>query len=129
MLVDPVKNLSAFVGTPVATTSPERILEDDELLVLGNLHFRVIATPGHSPGGVCFLIEEQGVIFCGDTLFYGSIGRTDFPGCSTEQLLTSIKRKILTLPDNVVCYPGHGPSTTVGAERVNNPFLTGAYLA
>ncbi|HPI31987.1 MAG TPA: MBL fold metallo-hydrolase, partial [candidate division Zixibacteria bacterium] len=89
---------------------------------------RVLATPGHSPGGVCYLDERAGVLFTGDTLFWGSIGRTDLPGGSHTQLIRSIRAKILTLPDGVICYPGHGPTTTVGGERVNNPFLMDDYV-
>ncbi|MEW5922554.1 MAG: MBL fold metallo-hydrolase, partial [Candidatus Zixiibacteriota bacterium] len=88
-----------------------------------SLTFSVFSTPGHSPGGVCYFIENK--LFCGDTLFYDSIGRTDLPGGNLQQLLLSIERNILTLPDAVICYPGHGPATTVGQERRNNPFLTG----
>jgi hydroxyacylglutathione hydrolase len=128
-LTDPAKNLSLWLEQPVTAPAPDRILEDEELVVYGKLTFRVLATPGHSPGGVCYLIEEAGKLICGDTLFQGSVGRTDFPGSSMDQLLDSIRRKILTLPNGVICYPGHGPSTTVGAERVNNPFLTGANFA
>ena len=129
MLPDPAKNLSLWLEAPVIAPAPDRILEDEEKVIFGELEFTVLATPGHSPGGICFLLEREGILLCGDTLFKESIGRTDFPGGSLEQLLSSIKRKIMTLPDKVVCYPGHGDSTTVGAERVNNPFLTGANFA
>jgi hydroxyacylglutathione hydrolase len=129
LLTDPAKNLSTWLETPVVAPPPDQVVDDEELLVFGTLAFRVLATPGHSPGGVCYLLEESGKLICGDTIFQGSVGRTDFPGSSMDQLLDSIRRKILTLPNGVICYPGHGPSTTVGAERVNNPFLTGANFA
>ena len=95
------------------------------LISIGPVNLKVFHTPGHSPGGLCFLDEKENLLFCGDTLFYGSIGRTDFPGCSHEQLLNSIKTKLLPLPDSIKCIPGHGPATSIGAERVNNPFLQG----
>jgi glyoxylase-like metal-dependent hydrolase (beta-lactamase superfamily II) len=88
-----------------------------------------LATPGHTPGGVCFLDEKENLLVTGDTLFWGSIGRTDLPGGSLPTLLDSIKTRILTLPDAIRCYPGHGPETTVGAERSSNPFLTGDFYA
>ena len=95
--------------------------------MFGSVALRVLSTPGHTPGGVCYLDEQEGILFCGDTLFSGSIGRTDLPGGSHDQLIESISNKILTLPDEIVCLPGHGPQTTVGAERNNNPFLAGGY--
>ena len=83
------------------------------------------ADPGHSPGSVVF--EGEGVVFTGDVLFQGSIGRTDLPGGDTQTLFRSIERELLTLPDSTIVYSGHGPETTVGRERHANPFLTGAY--
>lgn len=129
LLSNPSANVSAMIGTPIVAPPPDELVKDEEVIAIGSIKLRVLATPGHSPGGVCYLDETEGNLFCGDTLFYGSIGRTDFPGCSTEQLLDSINKKILTLPDSIICYPGHGPKTTVGGERINNPFLTGRYFA
>ena len=94
----------------------------------GPIFLKSLATPGHSPGGICLLHESEGILFCGDCLFAGSIGRTDFPGCSTKLLMNSIETKIMSLPDSIVCLPGHGPKTTVGAERASNPFLQGDYF-
>jgi glyoxylase-like metal-dependent hydrolase (beta-lactamase superfamily II) len=102
---------------------PDRWLRDGDRLRVGSLDLTVRHTPGHSPGGVCLLGE--GLAFVGDTLFAGSIGRTDLPGASTEALLESIARVLLPLPDDTVCYPGHGPATTIGDERRSNPFLQG----
>jgi glyoxylase-like metal-dependent hydrolase (beta-lactamase superfamily II) len=82
---------------------------------------KVIHTPGHTPGGVCYYVGNS--IFVGDTLFAGSIGRTDFPGGSHEGLIKSVKERIFPLGDDVVVYPGHGPSTTIGEEKRHNPFL------
>ena len=95
--------------------------EEGDVLKAGSVELRVIHTPGHSMGGVCFL--GDGFILAGDTLFQMSIGRTDLPGGSYKTLLASIKEKLLTLPDDTVVYPGHGPSTSIGFERENNPFL------
>ncbi|UCC45493.1 MAG: MBL fold metallo-hydrolase [Candidatus Zixiibacteriota bacterium] len=129
LLDDPMDNGSAFFGIPVSAPQPDRCLADEEVITFGTVSLRVLATPGHSIGSVCYLDETAGNLFCGDALFAGSIGRTDLPGGSLEQLLKSIRAKILGLPDSVVCYPGHGPSTTVGTERVSNPFLVGGAFA
>lgn len=100
---------------------PDRWLVDGDRLQVGGLTLTVRHTPGHSPGGVCLL--GDGLAFVGDTLFAGSIGRTDLPGADTATLLASIARVLLPLPDETVCYPGHGPETTMGEERRTNPFL------
>lgn len=104
-----------------AGIQPDLLLHGGELIRAGGLVFKVVHTPGHSPGGICLV--GDGVIFSGDTLFRNSIGRYDFPGASGHQLLDSIRNKLLSLPDETVVYPGHGPQTTVGEERKNNPFL------
>jgi glyoxylase-like metal-dependent hydrolase (beta-lactamase superfamily II) len=96
-------------------------LSEGDIVEVGELRFKVLHTPGHSPGGICLL--GHGVVFCGDTLFNFSIGRTDFPGCSYEQLMKSIYTKLMTLPDETEVFPGHGPQTTIGFERKHNPFL------
>jgi hydroxyacylglutathione hydrolase len=103
--------------------APDRLLRDGEVLMLGGRPFRVVHTPGHSPGHICLL--GDGVAFVGDVVFAGSVGRTDLPGADHGALLHSIARHILTLPDDTVLYNGHGPSTTVGRERRTNPFLVG----
>ncbi|MCD6452768.1 MAG: MBL fold metallo-hydrolase [Dehalococcoidales bacterium] len=99
---------------------PDRLLEDGDNLDIGGMRFTVLHTPGHTPGGVCFLGE--GVVFSGDTLFRGSIGRTDLPGGSFRQLVSSIRSQLMVLADNIAVYPGHGAETTIGAERAN-PYL------
>lgn len=96
---------------------------EEKTYTFGNIEFQVIHTPGHSPGGCCFLFND--VLFSGDTLFEGSVGRSDLPGGSMEELLTSIKTKLLKLDDGVVVYPGHGSSTTIKKEKQFNPFLAG----
>ncbi len=102
-------------------SSPDRLLGDGDSIDIGDLHFTVLHTPGHSPGGICLL--GHGVLFSGDTLFNYGIGRTDFPGGSHNQLMNSISTRLMALPDDTVVYPGHGPDTTIGIERRGNPFL------
>jgi len=100
---------------------PDRLLKDGDFLVVGDLKFQVLHTPGHSPGGIC--LAGYGVVFSGDALFNGSIGRTDGPSGDSDLLISSIRAKLLVLPDQTVVLPGHGPKTTIGQERRNNPFL------
>lgn len=100
---------------------PDRQLEAGQKIPVGDLTLRVHHTPGHSPGSVCF--ETHGQIFCGDLIFAGSIGRTDLPGGSQAVLLESIRTQILPRGDEKVLHPGHGPATTIGRERLTNPFL------
>jgi glyoxylase-like metal-dependent hydrolase (beta-lactamase superfamily II) len=101
--------------------SPDRLLEDGDSLVIGDLEFQVIHTPGHSAGGIC--LTGHGVVFSGDTLFAAGIGRTDGPGGDFNQLIASIRNRLLALPDQTVVLPGHGPKSTIGRERQGNPFL------
>jgi glyoxylase-like metal-dependent hydrolase (beta-lactamase superfamily II) len=100
-------------------------LEDRQNLFLGRTTFETRHAPGHTPGHVMFYLADGGVLFCGDVIFQLSIGRTDLPGGNTEDLLASIRSQVLTLPDETILYPGHGPATTVGFERLHNPFLAG----
>ena len=102
----------------------DKFLEDSETIALGEFKIKVLHTPGHTPGGSCFLIEDM--LFSGDTLFAGSVGRTDFPGGSYDALIVSIQKKILPLGDDIKVFPGHGSSTTIGEERRNNPFIVDA---
>lgn len=96
-------------------------LKDGDILTLGNMEVKCIETPGHTPGGVCFLVENN--LFTGDTLFSGSIGRTDLTGGDFDTIISSIKEKLMVLDNSVVVYPGHGPSSTIGREKQSNPFL------
>lgn len=98
-------------------------LEDGQTIQLGNDSFKVIHTPGHTQGGVCFYNEEQGILFSGDTLFQCSVGRSDLEGGNQSQLIKAICEKLLVLPDHVQVYPGHGAPTTIGFEKVNNYYL------
>lgn len=100
---------------------------DGEIYELGKLRFKVLHCPGHTRGHVVLAEESQKAVFVGDCLFQNSIGRTDLPGGSSDQLMDSIENKIIALGDEFTVYSGHGPETTVGEERVSNPFLTGAY--
>jgi len=97
--------------------------KDGEILKLAGFDIEALHTPGHTEGGSCYYIKEIGVIFSGDTLFCGSVGRTDFPGGSMSEIVRSIKEKVMVLPDDTKVYPGHGEGTSVGYERENNPFL------
>ena len=106
----------------------ERHWQDGEVYKVGELEFKVLHCPGHTPGHVVLFEPGERKVFVGDCLFAGSVGRTDLPGGSTRQLMDSIHEKILTLGDDVVVYSGHGPETTIGRERRTNPFLTGRYL-
>lgn len=99
------------------------LADGDEIAFGDDGHLRVLHTPGHSPGGVCFFAEGDGLVLTGDTLFAGSVGRTDLPGGSWETLLASIQSRLLTLDDEVVVLPGHGPASSIGEERRYNPFL------
>ncbi len=103
----------------------DRHIEDEEVIELGGLQLRSLYTPGHAPGHIAFYIESEGLLLSGDALFAGSVGRVDLPGGSMEVLMRSIEERLLTLPDETRVYPGHGPETTIGNERVHNPFLQG----
>jgi hydroxyacylglutathione hydrolase len=119
--------LGAMMGRPSGgIPKVDRQLKDGDKLDIGDLHFTVLHTPGHSPGGIC--LSGSGVVFCGDTLFNFSIGRTDFPGGDYDQIIDSIQKKIMVLPNETKVYCGHGPATTVGFERKANPFLQGRPL-
>ncbi len=103
---------------------PARLLTDGDAVRAGGFAFRVLHTPGHTPGSLCFLLEAgEPWLFSGDTLFRGTVGRTDFPGGSAADLRRSLRTKLLPLPDATVVYPGHGDPTTMGRERRANPFL------
>ena len=121
MLEDPALNGSTLYGFVTPLSRADIVVEDGAVLEAGALRIRDLHTPGHSAGGVCYHIGS--LLFSGDTLFEGGIGRYDLPGGSAETLLHSINEKLLALPDDTLVYPGHGPETTVGIERRTNPFL------
>jgi glyoxylase-like metal-dependent hydrolase (beta-lactamase superfamily II) len=112
-----------FGVSVVPSPEPARFLKEGDTVSAGSVSLKVLDAPGHSPGHI--VLVGDGHVFCGDVLFQGSIGRTDLPGGDYHQLLESIRTKLLTLPDDTVVYPGHGPATTIGDERNTNPFLVG----
>ncbi|HBO84190.1 MAG: MBL fold metallo-hydrolase [Deltaproteobacteria bacterium GWC2_42_11] len=123
-LFDEAASHATFFGISSETPpKPDMFLNEGDIIRVGRLEIKVIHTPGHTKGGVSLFLDN--VLFTGDTLFAGSVGRTDFPGGSLEQLISSIKNKLLPLGDSVVVYPGHGPTTTIGKEKKHNTFLTG----
>lgn len=121
LLMDSGMNVSEMAGR-ACTVKANAFLEDGQEMTLEGMTFRVILTPGHTAGGCCFYFEEDGILVSGDTLFQESVGRTDFPTGSYSELIRSIKEKLFVLPDEVRVYPGHGESTTIGYEKIHNPF-------
>ena len=119
------RSSSAMFGPPDPAPPPDKLLNGGVSMNFGDLHFLVLHTPGHSPGSIC--LAGHGVVFSGDTLFNYSIGRHDLPGGSYSQIMNSLQTKLMVLPDDTVVYPGHGPDTTIGAERRANPFLRGYF--
>jgi hydroxyacylglutathione hydrolase len=125
-LYDALPAYGSWVGRRLdAPPAPQVELSAGQVLSIGQHRFEVRFTPGHSPGSVSFL--GQGMIFGGDVLFNGSVGRTDLPGGDAATLMSTIQAEFLSLPDSTVVHSGHGPKTTIGVERLTNPFLTGAY--
>jgi glyoxylase-like metal-dependent hydrolase (beta-lactamase superfamily II) len=126
LLTDANANLSAPFGMPIISPPADQTVREGEMLNLGGIDLEVREIPGHSPGHVVFVHRATPtIVFGGDVLFRGSVGRTDFPGGSAEQLFDGIRGKLFTLPDDTVVYPGHGPVTTTGFERRTNPFVGG----
>jgi hydroxyacylglutathione hydrolase len=128
-LYDNVELQARFLGmpwSPPPPPPPTRELAGDEVLAFGHREARALHTPGHTPGSLCFFLERGGetpLLFAGDTLFRRSVGRTDLWGGSFEQLATSIRERLFSLPDDTLVIPGHGPTTTIAAERDGNPFV------
>lgn len=121
MLAEPQKNLSVFSFNPISAPKADRLLKDKDKIKVGRMEFEVLHTPGHTEGSISLFTDK--IIFSGDLIFYGSVGRTDLPGGSYKELLRSIQENILDKEDDTLIYPGHGPATTVGEEKRNNPFL------
>jgi hydroxyacylglutathione hydrolase len=125
-LYDALPRYGAWVGRALEMPPPPQVdLRPGQRLAVGGFTFDVRFTPGHSPGSVSFV--GNGMVFGGDVLFNGSVGRTDLPGGDTATLMQTIQTEFLSLPDSTVVHSGHGPDTTIGVERLTNPFLTGAY--
>lgn len=116
-------NCAEMMGKSYILT-PDIYIKDNEVLTLAGITFKVIQTPGHTAGGLCYYFEKEAVLISGDTLFFESIGRTDFPTGNSTNLLESIQNKLMILPDEVKVYTGHGENTTIGHERNNNPYLS-----
>lgn len=128
-LEDPALNGSArwpMVTPPISCRPRDKSLADGETLYLAGFSIEVLHTPGHSPGSVSFYLPEEKILLAGDTLFAGSIGRTDLPGGDYATLMQVIKKRLFTLPDDTQVYPGHGPKTTIRDEKQYNPFVGGA---
>jgi len=119
-LSNPALNLSGMLGLPIKVPEKVLLLEDGQKIGVGDISLEVIHTPGHTPGGIC--LKGEGFCFTGDTLFAQGIGRSDIPGACEEDLFKSIKEKLFLLKDEIIIYPGHGPSSCIGEERKNNPF-------
>ena len=131
LLRDPEANMSAQFGVPLYSPAADQMVADGERIEVAGLEFEVREIPGHSPGSVVFVCDkfDPAFVFGGDVLFAGSVGRTDLGG-NMKQLLQGIRTKLLSLPETTVVYPGHGPATTVGAEKRSNPFIgeSGTYF-
>lgn len=121
MLTSPSLNLSNFIGGGLSLAPADRLLKEGDDIQVGNIRFKVIHTPGHTPGGICLSYKE--FLFSGDTLFHESVGRTDLPGGSAGKLIAGIKEKLLVLPPRTKVFPGHGPETSIGWESAHNPFI------
>lgn len=122
MLLDPSVNMSGFFGGG-CSVRPDVLLKDLDVFTAAGFSIQMIHTPGHTVGSCCYYIEEEGVLFSGDTLFYGSVGRTDFPGGSTAEIVRSLHKLVETLPEETEVFPGHDASTTIGYEKRYNPFV------
>ncbi len=114
-------NISEMAGR-ACTLKANEFLKDGQEMTIEGMTFRVILTPGHTSGSCCYYFEEEHILVSGDTLFQESVGRTDFPTGSYSELIRSIKEKLFVLPDDVRVYPGHGESTSIGYEKIHNPF-------
>jgi len=124
MLTGTKDNLSTLAGQTFGTEPADVFIEEGDKIEQANIKLEVLHTPGHTPGGISLYSREDQLVFAGDSLFAGSVGRTDIPPYgNTEQLIRGIRKKLLTLPDETVVYPGHGPQTTIAQEKAHNPFL------
>lgn len=123
LLLNPAQNLSQALFGVSVVVQPDVLLEDGQEFEEAGIRLRMLHTPGHTPGGCCYYQPEERVLFSGDTLFCGSIGRTDFPGGSLSELICSVKEKLLVLPEDVRVYPGHEEMTTIGHEKKYNPYM------
>jgi glyoxylase-like metal-dependent hydrolase (beta-lactamase superfamily II) len=123
MLIDPEKNLSYFMKEKAEGIMADQELNDGDIISFGNIDLKVLHTPGHTPGCISLLCSKEKICFTGDTLFYGSVGRTDLPGGNYKTLVNSLKEKMINLSNEIRIYPGHGPYSTIGEEKRINPYL------
>lgn len=121
MLLDPGVNMTINMGVEQISIRPDVLVDEGDELQLAGYTWKVLETPGHTPGCVCYYCAEEDVLISGDTLFAESLGRTDFPGGSTSAIIKSISEKLFALPDDTMVYPGHGEPTTIGHEKKYNP--------
>lgn len=124
-IINPNEELPPWVKLKIEPVNPSKFLNDGDVIEIDNIFFKILHTPGHTQGGVCIEIIGYNKIITGDTLFNLGVGRTDFPGGNSEQLIKSIKDKLLVYPDEFEIYPGHGGKSTIGIEKKFNPFLKG----
>ena len=122
MLKEPSMNMSSHYGTG-CSIKPDELRDDLQVFEAAGFSVQMLLTPGHTPGSCCYYLKEEDVLFSGDTLFYGSVGRTDFPGGSTAQIVRSLHKLVDSLPEETEVYPGHDASTTIGYEKRYNPFV------
>lgn len=122
VLADPQINVSTIMGAYLSMKA-DKLFSDGDVLELAGMKLKVISTPGHTIGSVCFYMEEEKVLISGDTLFEASVGRSDFPTGSSRQLIESIKTRLFVLPDDTDVFPGHGGTTSIAYEKAHNPFI------
>jgi glyoxylase-like metal-dependent hydrolase (beta-lactamase superfamily II) len=123
MLSHPSQEALFFTGHRLRLSEADILLAEEDIISFGNFRLKVLHTPGHTPGGICLVMENHPLVYVGDTLFAGSIGRTDFPGGDYHALIDNVRHKLFPLGDHYIVYPGHGPVTTIGQERRYNPFF------
>lgn len=122
---DPSLNLSVYLGAPVVAPAPERVLEDGETFHAAWLDWKAVMVPGHEPGEMVYILGDGNIVFTGDTVFAGSVGRSDFPGGNGRDLVAGVRRLLESLPPGAIIFPGHGPATQARIELTSNPFLVG----
>lgn len=125
ILKDPIKNLSTYMAKEAVSLKTSCLLTDGQTVEVGSVSFKIIHTPGHTPGSISLFADNA--LFCGDLIFQNSVGRTDLPGGNGDLLHRSLHEKVMTLDDEVTVYPGHGPATTIGWERWHNPFIVAGW--
>jgi len=123
MLTRATSNLSVLAGRIFRTKPADELVEEGDVIEAAGVKLEVFHTPGHTQGGISLYSKDEKILFSGDTLFAGSVGRTDMPGGNMRKLIEGIREKLLPLPEETLVYPGHGPATTIGQEKVRNPFL------